>query len=69
MANVIYAPQADDDLEAIVEHFARDKPSAARTWLVRIREACEMLASRPDLGEAREGFGVPGCRSFSVCHN
>jgi toxin ParE1/3/4 len=62
--NVIYAPETDDDLEAIVEYIARDKPSAARSWLVRIRETCEKLADRPELGEPREGFGVAGCRSF-----
>ena len=66
MAIVIYAPEADDDLESIVEYIARDKPSAARTWLARIREACETLATQPELGESRLGFGVSGCKSFSV---
>ena len=66
MAQVIYAPEADDDLEAIVDYIARDKPMAARDWLLKIRKACETLATQPGAGEERDGFGVEGCRSFSV---
>ena len=66
MANVIYAPEADDDLFGIVEYIARDKPEAAREWLRKIRETCETIATQPEMGELRPGFGVPGARSFSV---
>ena len=66
MANVHYAPEADDDLVGIVEYIARDKPDAARNWYHKIRETCETLATQPEMGEPRPGFGVPGCRSFSV---
>lgn len=66
MANVIYAPEADDDLLGIVDYIAREKPGAARDWLAKIRQTCELLATQPEMGESREGFGVPGCRSFSV---
>ena len=66
MAKVIYAPEADDDLEAIVDYIARDKPQAARNWLKQIRETCVSLATQPEAGEERKGFGVMGCRSFSV---
>ena len=66
MAKVIYAPEADDDLEAIVDYIARDKPQAARDWLTQIRRTCETLAAQPEAGEARKGFAVAGCRSFSV---
>jgi toxin ParE1/3/4 len=31
-----------------------------------LRDECETLASHPQMGEERPGFGVPGCRSFSV---
>lgn len=34
--------------------------------LETITEACQMLAENPDVGEVRDGFGVPGCRSFTV---
>ena len=66
MPTVIYAPEADDDLIAIVDYIARDKPIAAREWLANVRSTCKMLAENPQLGEVREGFGVPGCRSFSI---
>jgi toxin ParE1/3/4 len=66
MANVIYAPEADDDLFGIVEYIARDKPGAAREWLHKIRETCETIATQPEMGELRPGFGVLGARSFSV---
>lgn len=66
MAIVIYAPEADDDLEGIVDYIARDKPNAAREWLAKIGQTCEVLATQPEMGELREGFGVPECRSFST---
>ena len=66
MPAVIYAPDADDDLEGIVDYIARDKPTAAREWLAKVRATCQILAENPQVGEVREGFGVPGCRSFSI---
>ena len=63
---VIYAPEADDDLTGIVDCIARDKPKAARDWLAKIQQTCELLATQPEMGELREGFGVPGCRTFNV---
>jgi plasmid stabilization system protein ParE len=32
----------------------------------RIKSTCQTLAEHPELGELRMGFGVPGCRSFTV---
>ena len=66
MAKVIYAPEADDDIVGIVDVIARDKPEAARNWMLKIRETCDTIAAQPDMGEERPGFGVDGCRSFSV---
>ena len=66
MPTATYAPEADDDLEGIVDYIARDKPTAAREWLAKVRATCQMLAENPQVGEVREGFGVPGCRSFSI---
>jgi len=66
MARVIYAPAADDDLVNIAEYIARDKPEAARRCVQTIREKCDMLAAHPTMGEERSGFGVLGCRCFSV---
>ena len=65
MPRVIYAPQAEDDLIDVIEYIAKDKPAAARRWLEEIRSTCEMLATRPEVGEHRPDLGMPGCRSFS----
>ena len=66
MATVIYAPEADDDVVSIVGHIARDKPKAARDWLAQIQQTCELLATHPEMGELRKGYGVSACRSFSM---
>lgn len=66
MVNVLYAPDADDDLFGIVEYIAKDKPEAARQWLRKIRETCETIATHPEMGELRPGFGVAGARSYSI---
>ncbi|TWU22354.1 Plasmid stabilization system protein [Novipirellula galeiformis] len=66
MAKVVYAPEADDDLESIVDYIARDKPQAARDWLMELRTTCETIATQPGVGEERKGFGISGCKSFSV---
>ena len=55
MFRVIYAPAADDDLVAIVDYIARDKPTAAKEWLIKVRSTCQMLAENPDVGEVRAG--------------
>ncbi len=68
MPLVVYAPEASEDLVRIGDFIARDKPEAAWTWIQKIREACQTLATQPNSGELRPGFGVPGCRSFSVGH-
>lgn len=66
MAEVVYAPEANDDLESIVDYIARDKPQAARVWLAKLRATCQTIATQPGVGEERKGFGIPGCKSFSV---
>jgi toxin ParE1/3/4 len=63
---VTYSRAAEDDLEAIVDYIARDKPTAARQWLTKVRGTCQMLADNPDVGEVRTGFGVAGCRSYTI---
>lgn len=56
MFHVTYSPAADDDLEAIVDYITRDKPNAAREWLMNVRSTCQMLAENPDIGEVRVAF-------------
>ena len=52
MAEVVYAPEADDDLESIVDYIARDKPRAAREWLLKLRENCEKPVRRSRRNQA-----------------
>jgi toxin ParE1/3/4 len=66
VAIVIYAPEAEGDLSGIVDYIARDNPVAARNWLRKMRDTCDSLATHPATGELRQGFGVPGCRSWSM---
>jgi len=65
MARLAYAPAAREDLRAIVEFIARDKPQAARRWLARLRETCRLLARHTGMGERRPEFLSGDCRSFS----
>lgn len=66
MPRVVYAPEAENDLVEIADHISRDKPQAARRWINNIRETCDTLATQPEAGELRPGFGILGCRSFTV---
>jgi toxin ParE1/3/4 len=66
MTRVIYAPAAEDDLASIIEYISQDNPEAARCLARMICEKCEAHATHPMMGEERPGFGVPGCRCFSV---
>ena len=66
MTRVIYAPAAEDDLVDIAAYIARDKPEAARRWVQTIRDKCDILATRPLMGEETPRFGVPGCRCFTI---
>ena len=66
MTRVIYAPAAEGDLASIIEYISRDNPEAARRLSLEICEKCETYATQPMMGEERPGFGVLGCRCFSV---
>ncbi|WP_407699874.1 type II toxin-antitoxin system RelE/ParE family toxin [Stieleria sedimenti] len=57
---------AHSDLEAISDYIASQNVTAAIKMLDRIQSTCQTLAENPGLGEVRTGFGVPGCRSFTV---
>jgi len=68
VAKVSYVPQADDDLESIVYCVARDTTKCRSNMVgpCPVREPRETLATQPELGEQRQGFGVPSCKSFNV---
>ncbi len=39
MLNVVYAPEADDDIIGIADFIARDKPEAARHYFIEMHQA------------------------------
>lgn len=61
-----FSQEASDDVDAIVAYIAKSSPANAVSMLETIIEAGQMLAENPDVGEVRDGIGVPGCRSFTV---
>jgi toxin ParE1/3/4 len=66
MPTVIYSPSALRDLGEIGYHVAKDNPSAADALLSRIERTCELIATRPEMGELRPEFASGRYRSFSV---
>lgn len=54
------------DITGISNYIALRSVDAAVSTLNRVEETCQLLAENPGLGEVRTGFGVPGCRSFTV---
>ena len=55
MVPVIYAPEAERDLEAITVFIAKDNPKAAEKFGFRLIERAELLGSFPRLGRPVEG--------------
>lgn len=66
MPTFILSLAAEIDIAGISEYIAKRNVAAAIKMLDRIEEACQMLAENPEVGEVRNGFGIPGCRSFTV---
>ena len=66
MPEASFATEADEDILGIADYIARNNPEAARRWLSKMRETCELLAENPEIGQLRPGFGVSGCRSFTL---
>lgn len=66
MPMYVLSLEAVTDLKGITDYIAQQNVTAAIEILDRIEETCQMLAENPGLGEVRQGFGIPGCRSFTV---
>ncbi len=60
MANVVYAPEAENDISNIVDAIARDNLTAARNWLATLRGTCDTLSTQPNVGEMRQILAYPG---------
>lgn len=54
MKRLSYSQLATDDLKAILDFIARDKPEAARAFIDAIIERCHFLAENPEIGMLRE---------------
>lgn len=50
MVEIIWAPKALDDLEALVEYIARDAPITARRFAQKLISRVDILTSHPHLG-------------------
>ncbi len=66
MPRFVLSDEAEQDIAGISDYIAKRNRVAAINMLDRIDETCQLLAQNPELGEFRKGFGVPGCRSFTV---
>jgi len=72
MARLIWTEPALNDLEALAEYIALDKPEAARRFVQRVFQAVERLAQFPKSGSIPPEIShlpyrqvvVPPCRVF-----
>ncbi len=66
MPSFVLSREAEVDIAGISDYIAIRNVGAAIKMLSLLEETCQMLADNPEVGELRKGFGVPGCRSFTV---
>ncbi|HUU09988.1 MAG TPA: type II toxin-antitoxin system RelE/ParE family toxin [Phycisphaerae bacterium] len=66
MAQLIWAPAALKDVEAIAEYVARDSADRAALLVVRLIEATDRLAQFPDSGRVIPEVSDPHCREVLV---
>jgi toxin ParE1/3/4 len=66
MAQVIWAPVALADVEAIAEFIARDSIDQAALFVTRLLEATDPLADFPESGRVIPEIGDPTCREIVV---
>lgn len=66
MPSFVLSREAEVDIAGISDYIADRNVGAAIKMLSLLEETCQMLADNPEVGELRNGFGVPGCRSFTV---
>lgn len=66
MARYYFSPAAEKDLYSIGAFIAEDKPNAADNWIAKIEKACELLATRPRIGESHLTLRIKYARVISV---
>lgn len=65
MSRLRYSAAAKEDLKEIARYIAKDKPTAARQWVAKLREKCRLAARHPEIGDERRDLGE-GIRSTYV---
>lgn len=65
MSKLRYSAAAKEDLKEIARYIAKDKPTAARQWVAKLREKCRLAARHPEIGDERGDLGE-GIRSTYV---
>ena len=68
MVDLIWSPQAADDLEAICAFIARDSDAYARDFAARIVGAVELLREFPAAGRTVPEFQDPALRELLHGH-
>lgn len=64
MVEVKWTPQAEHDLEAIVEYIGRDSPQYARLFVIEVFQALERISSFPNSGRVVPEIGNPAIREI-----
>src|SRR4051794_37282184 len=62
-SRLLFAPEAEGDVDAIEDYIAKDNPAAAERFSLKLEETCRMLADNPLIGRSRENL-APNLRSF-----
>ena len=66
MAQVMWAPAALADVEAIAQYIARDSADNAALFVARLMEATDRLARFPESGRIIPEIGDAACREVMV---
>ena len=66
MGQVIWAPSALDDVDAIAAYIARDSADRAALFVNRLMEATDALQEFPRLGHIIREINDPSCREIVV---
>jgi toxin ParE1/3/4 len=65
MDRPFYTSAATQDLEDILSYIAKDKPNAAVAWVRQLESKCLLIATSPEIGEAKPQLGI-GVRASVV---
>jgi toxin ParE1/3/4 len=61
---IVWSPLAIERAQDAAEYIARDKPEAARAWLVGVFEAVDRLEAFPQSGRMVPEIGLPEYREI-----